>query len=219
MSLPSSLPENALRFLDWLKKTDGRDKLYRLVAYGSKIPIHLLKQNGGDKELIQKLSKGASQVGLTRKLLRMFRSVQFLQDFLSSNTIKDPIERGLGMIKSFALFIWMIIDHAQWFHKAGYIKLNYEKKLSEIHSKAWFVGLLFGTIQSTYKLKVLQLKEKDSNSKEKEFKLKQGIVKNSIDLVIPCARLGWLDVSDGAVGVAGTITSVIGIKDTFPSKK
>jgi Peroxisomal biogenesis factor 11 (PEX11) len=64
MSLPTSLPSEVLRFLDWLKKTDGRDKLYRLIAYGSKIPIHALTVSGGSKDTIKRLSSGAKAVGL-----------------------------------------------------------------------------------------------------------------------------------------------------------
>jgi hypothetical protein len=40
-------------------------------------------------------------------------------------------------------------------------------------------------------------------------------VKNGVDIIIPSARLGWLPVSDGTVGLAGTVTSVIGIVDTY----
>jgi hypothetical protein len=143
-----SLPSEALRFLDWLKKTDGRDKLYRLLAYGSKIPIHILKETGGDKELISKLSKGASAVGLSRKLFRFFRSIQFIQDFLKGLDLEDTVERSLSTIKAFSLTIWMMIDHAQWMAKVGYIKLENEKKLAELHSKTWFIGLLMGAIQA-----------------------------------------------------------------------
>lgn len=53
----------------------------------------------------------------------------------------------------------------------------------------------------------------------KEAKLGQGILKNTTDLIIPSARLGWINVSDGIVGLAGTITSFIGIYDTFPAAK
>ena len=148
MAQLTSLSPFALTFLEWLKKTDGRDKLYRLVAYGSKIPIHILKETGGDKVTIERLSKGAKAVGLSRKLMRMFRSLQFLQDFLQSSTLHDPVERALTSLKSAALFVWMIVDHAQWFDKVGYITLQNEKKLAEIHSKAWFIGLLLGAILS-----------------------------------------------------------------------
>jgi len=33
---------------------------------------------------------------------------------------------------------------------------------------------------------------------------------------IPSTRLGWLPLSDGTIGLAGTVTSVIGIMDTWP---
>jgi hypothetical protein len=191
-----SFPTHILTFLEWLKKTDGRDKLYRLVAYGSKVPIHILKENGGDKDLIQKLSKGASAVGLSRKLMRMFRSLQFMQDFLQAFGVADQFEKGLSMIKAFALTIWMLVDHAQWFDKVGYIKLSDTKKLADIHSKVWFVGLLIGAIQSGlslpswllgYKLKKLYgsgVSKDVKDFKKKEEKLFLGIIKNGTDLIV-----------------------------------
>jgi hypothetical protein len=218
-----SLPPLTLRFLDWLKKTDGRDKLYRLIAYGSKIPIHILKETGGSQVLIERLSKGASAVGLSRKLMRFFRSLQFIQDFLVAFDMNDQLERLLSIVKAFSLSIWMFVDHAQWLAKVGYISLKNEKKLAEIHSKAWFVGLLVGAIQSgrpspihiilffiAYKLHKLYSAHPPKDIKEfrkKEAKTAQGLIKSTTDLIIPSARLGWLNVSDGVVGLAGTITS------------
>jgi hypothetical protein len=105
-TVPATLPPQVLRFLTWLKATDGRDKLYRLVAYGSKIPIDVLKKNGGDKDTIARLTKGAKAIGLSRKMFRLFRSVQFLQDFLQSTIKKDVIERSLSMFKALSLTIW-----------------------------------------------------------------------------------------------------------------
>ncbi|KAI8913629.1 peroxisomal biogenesis factor 11 [Gorgonomyces haynaldii] len=153
--------------------------------------------------------------------MRMFRSLQFIQDFLVGLGVADPIEKGLSLFKAFSLAVWMIVDHLQWMHKVGYIKLEAEKRLSEIHSKAWFFGLLSGVVLSGYKLQALYKKKTDDKKKfeEKQFKLTQGIVKNSVDLVIPMARLKWVDASDGVVGLAGTVTSVIGILDTWPKKK
>ena len=43
-----------------------------------------------------------------------------------------------------------------------------------------------------------------------------GVIKNGTDLIIPAARLGWAPVSDGTVGLAGTLTSLIGIYSTYP---
>lgn len=53
----------------------------------------------------------------------------------------------------------------------------------------------------------------------KQFKTTQGLIKSSIDIIIPAARLDWIPVSDGVVGLAGTLTSFIGIYDTWPGNK
>jgi peroxin-11B len=212
-STQMSLPEPVPRFLKWLKKTEGRDKLYRLVAYGSKIPIHLLKTNGGDKDLIDRLSKGAKSVGQTRKLMRMFRSLEFIQDLLKAVQVKDPISRVLTVLKSTSLAIWMLVDHYQWMGKAGYLKLENEKRLAQIHSKAWFYGLLAGLLNEAYKLHLSVNSEKRDS--EKEFQTKKKLAKSGLDIIVPMQRLEWLNVSDGWVGFCGTLTSLMGIYDTF----
>jgi hypothetical protein len=60
-----------------------------------------------------------------------------------------------------------------------------------------------------YKLnKLWSVQPKDAKEfRKKEAKAFQGLFKNGTDLVIPSARLGWINVSDGIVGLAGTITS------------
>lgn len=217
-----SFPPIVLRFLDWLKKTDGRDKLCRLVAYGSKIPIHLLKSIDGDKDTIDRLQKGASAVGTGRKFMRLFRALQFLQDLLQSLGTGDLIERAISSIKSASLTIWMLVDHHQWMAKAGYLRPSKElqERLSKLHSQAWAVGLFLGVLGSTYKLLKLSNESRTdkiaSDLKVKRNKAVQGLAKNGIDLFIPLARLGILSLNDGLVGLAGTVTSVIGIVDTFP---
>jgi peroxin-11B len=196
------------RFLKWLQKTEGRDKLYRLIAYGSKIPIYILTTYYRNPILLQRLQKGASQIGLSRKLFRFFRSVQFIQDFLKANST-DLVDLTLTRIKAMSLGIWMAMDHFQWLHKVGYITLPNQKTINTVHSKAWFVGLFVGLVQNLYQLQT------NKNSKNPS-KWKRGVLKNGLDLIIPAQRLGWVNVHDGIVGCCGTITSIMGIQDTYP---
>lgn len=113
--------------------------------------------------------------------------------------------------------------------KAGYLRLTKDQQSSvdRMHSKAWFVGLLAGVAISLYKLvpimdqlRVARSGPADAKAvdelESKQRKTVQGLVKNAVDLIIPTARLKWIDVSDLAVGLAGTFTSVIGIIDTYP---
>jgi peroxin-11B len=97
----------------------------------------------------------------------------------------------------------------------GYIQLSDIKRLDAIHSKSWFFGLLFSVILAGYKLKNLRVMEKRDGAKE--TKTMKALAKSGIDLVIPAQRLGWVGVSDGVVGLCGTVTSVMGIMDTYPS--
>jgi len=238
-----SLPQPVLTTLEWFKKTDGRDKLYRFVQYFSKYVIQVLKEHGADKDIIERLNKGASAVGLTRKLLRFFRAAEYTQEFLKAFDIKDDVEKYGSLAKSFFLALWMVCDHIQWLNKVGYLKLGATPKIDEWHSKGWLFGLLIGVLITLYKLRIVLTSLADANSiayraaqdsnpsalkdankqineqTDKRNKLYMSFIKGSVDAVIPAQRLAWLPVSDGTVGLAGAITSVIGAYDTWPAAK
>jgi len=133
--------------------------------------------------------------------------------------------------------------HKAGYIKVGPVSL---KKIDTVYNQAWFFGLLFGCLLCIYRLTKLRQEEKllrpeisrDLNStspphlhtnlvgtarralvtlEEKKAKQITGVVKNGLDLVIPAARLNWLNISDGTVGLAGTATSLIGMYETYPS--
>lgn len=221
-----AMPTPVLTFLTWLEATQGRDKLYRFIQYFSKYVIHIMKQHHVSADIITRVSKGASAVGLTRKLMRVFRSLEYFNDALGATAISDDLERFLQVMKSISLGIWLVMDHVQWMHKAGYITVQTIKTIDNIHSQAWFIGLLCGAIVSTYKLKKLNDERNALTNTSKAESIDQarqkqmmGVVKNGLDMIIPAQRLGWVPVSDGTVGLCGTITSVIGIIDTWPKSK
>lgn len=239
--VPASLPQPVLTFLKWQEATTGRDKVLRLVAYFTKYVVHTMKQNAISPDWQKRLASGASQIGTTRKLIRFFRAVEYFNEFLKALAIKDDVEKYLSLWKAFWLAVWMMCDHVQWLQKAGYLKLVDLKKIDEYHSKGWFFGLAAGFIIAAYKFKqavdenklaraqlnqnlsdpakvaaaTKQLKSGD----DKRNKQLMSMVKNGVDILIPSARLGWLPISDGTVGLAGTVTSVIGIVDTWPKSK
>lgn len=173
-------------------------------------------------------------------MIRFFRALEYVNEFLKALTIKDDVEKYLSLWKAFWLAVWMGMDHIQWLQKAGYLKLADLKRIDEYHSKGWFFGLLAGFIIAAYKFKQAvdenklaraQLSQSLSDpakvaaankslkaGDEKRNKQMMAMVKNGVDIIIPSARLGWLPVSDGTVGIAGTITSVIGIYDSWPTQ-
>lgn len=238
---PISLPPQVATFLKWQEATTGRDKVLRLVAYFSKYVIQVMKQHNLSPDWQKRLASGASSLGVTRKAIRFFRAVEYLQELLKALSVKDDVERYLSLWKSFWLTVWMVCDHIQWLQKVGYLKLVDLKKIDEYHSKGWFFGLLAGFIIAAYKFKLALDENKAARAQlnqslndpaklvaankllkagdEKRNKQIMAMVKNGVDIIIPSARLGWLPVSDGTVGLAGTVTSIIGIVDTWPKSK
>lgn len=67
-----------------------------------------------------------------RARVRVFR---YVQEFLKSLTVKDDVERYLGLFKAFWLAVWMSMDHIQWLQKAGYLKLADLKKIDEVSGR------------------------------------------------------------------------------------
>lgn len=178
--------------------------------------------------------------------MRFFRTFEYLNELLKSLVVSDSVERILSLIKAFSLMLWMLMDHIQWLTKAGYLKVEL-KEIDKLHSKFWAIGLAFGCMISLYKMNKARAKIESAKAELRNLrtlpitdaiqqqsanltvectkqtaafdKARAGLIKSAIDLVIPVQRLQWLPFSDSTAGVAGTITSIIGIMDTFPAAK
>lgn len=48
-------------------------------------------------------------------------------------------------------------------------------------------------------------------------KVTKDTLQDLIDLVIPLSIIGWLDLSPGTVGLAGSITSLMGASSVYPT--
>jgi hypothetical protein len=80
----------------------------RLIAYFSKYVIQVMKQHNLSPDWQKRLASGASSLGVTRKAIRFFRAVEYLQEFLKALSVKDDVERYLALWKSFWLTVWMV---------------------------------------------------------------------------------------------------------------
>ena len=88
----------------------------------------------------------------------------------------------------------------------------------------WLVGIMFSVVSGVYSLRKLADKERGVVKTEAEGRLagekivkdrkalKTQLLSDCADAVIPAAGLGWVGVDDGVVGLAGLVSSVIGLK-------
>ena len=174
---------------------------------------------------------------------RLLRDVRYVQDALASFAVADPLERTASALKGCSLALWLLCDHIQWLSRAGYVRLQPTtlKTIDAYHSQAWFSGLLFAAVLALYRLQQLvkqeqqlveaaggplhnnnattQLQRQLAAIQLRKAKHIVDVLKNGTDLVIPAARLGWIDASQQTVGLAGTVTSLIGIWQTYPAKE
>jgi len=209
------------KFLSLLKTTNGRDKFYRFIVYFSK---YLAAVYEHDKEALSKIEKGSKSVGLSRKLFRFGRSLEYLQELTKAPSISNPFLRVAAILKSISFTFWMLADHVQWLDKVGYIKVSDEKRLEKIHARGWMYGLLISIITDIYKINALNKDIQNAQAKDKPALLQKrqdqfvGLAKNGLDVLIPATRLDIIDIQSKYVGLIGAITSIIGFYQAWNGK-
>lgn len=106
----------------------------------------------------------------------------------------------------------------------GIRKIESAKRLSREASKAWFAGLTFSIISSLYKIYGQQQRAQEINAKDGEGaveakKLEKErrdtmtqLISDLCDITVPTYALGWsTNLDEGLVGLAGTLSSLIGV--------
>ncbi|XP_033749363.1 peroxisomal membrane protein 11B-like [Pecten maximus] len=220
-------------------QANGRDKLFRLIQYGSKLVWWHLHQNTRGPELVEKLKKLESSLSMTRKLLRMGKSLDFMMAALKSVHIKDTVLRLTITMSKLNQACFLLFDHIIYAHNVGLIKTD-KKKWSNISARFWVFSLILNLSRNAYDLlniiqeEMKQRQEKHgqqvngdtSHSRRTSYSHNTNIVgkiimqnkpvvldlvKNLADLVLPLSTLGKVNASAGTQGFLGLISSAAGI--------
>ncbi len=107
--------------------------------------------------------------------------------------------------------------------QTGIHKFNAAKRLAREGARAWFTGLSFSIAKGIYtyygltqRTKAIQSssdpeKVVEQKKVEKELNgVKIQLVSDCCDILLPSKVLGWVDLDDGILGLAGTTSSLIG---------
>eukprot|EP00158_Paraphelidium_tribonemae_P007505 Partr_v1_DN28272_c3_g1_i1_m76484 putative peroxisomal biogenesis factor 11 len=225
---------------NWVKftaTTVGRDKLYRLVQYFSKWLSHHMQQQGRPKEDYERWLRLSNAVGLGRKLFRVGKPIDFMGSILKSLSLKDDIIRYCAIGRSTCLAGWLTIDTVQWLNAFGVVKLENIQWYNKNAARCWLAGLLFAVMADTYRLRNnmqridslhkfgmqkfdndLSMKREADSLQAEQSKIVLELFQDSLDLIIPASILELVPVSQGVVGMAGTITSFIGCRNAWPKQ-
>ncbi|XP_071789084.1 peroxisomal membrane protein 11B-like [Asterias amurensis] len=226
MSLPLPWPVSAVNeqfvrdFVKFTSYTEGRDKLYRVTQYASRFLLWYFTRYGGPDTTVQKVQQLEAAVTTSRKLFRMFRSMEFAQRAVDALQQTDDIQRFLTLIGFTGKALWLLIDHLVWLGRTKICDVDI-KKWGQRSAWYWLVALLSLTLNDLRKIQLLTrqaeaLKREGLMKSNQGVELKRdmhkarlGLMVNLSDVWIPVSVLGY--VSKGLGSMGGVIASVTAI--------
>ncbi|XP_072173543.1 peroxisomal membrane protein 11A-like [Diadema setosum] len=222
MAKQPPFPDAARDIVKYLSYTEARDKVYRITQYTTRLLIWYYGDKGSDVLSLEKIKNLESAITTSRKLFRMFRSVEFLQKALDSLASADMTEASLQLVGYLCKAMWLFTDHFIWLNKVKLMEMD-SKLVAQRSAWFWLVGLSALTLRDLYKLQKLSLSLKElkrAGEPVPRQRLESDISKARLqfvldfcDVFIPLAALGYVNKGVGASG--GVIASLIGLYLTW----
>ncbi|BEJ16585.1 hypothetical protein CspHIS471_0511900 [Cutaneotrichosporon sp. HIS471] len=139
-----------------LATTLGRDKLYRLIQYVSRVIAWSLARNG-HVDLASRFDGLKGALGQARKLMRVFKPLENLQAAvkiaeapLKGATGAEHLAKATQLSRQLCYATYLTTDSIVWLQFAKFLRIDKDKmaKISRISQKAWFFGILFSLVSS-----------------------------------------------------------------------
>ncbi|KAL9008496.1 MAG: hypothetical protein Q9173_006380 [Seirophora scorigena] len=213
-------------YLRFVATTVGRDKLLRTLQYFSRFYAWYLFRTNNPPRLIAPFEAIKKQFGLTRKALRLGKNVEHFKAAaaaMDDTKSQDELLRYCAVGRQLGYATYLTLDMVTYLDSAGIWKLESAKRLQKEAYRAWFVGLMFNAIAGLYTLWGLRIREQgvdkgDGQGMVESKKIQRErtttnlqLVSDVCDLTIPSSALGYANLDDGIVGLAGTTSSLIGV--------
>jgi hypothetical protein len=213
-------------YLKFVATTVGRDKVLRTIQYFSRFLAWYLYRTNRPLSAITPFDTTKKQLGTTRKLMRVGKFVEHFRAaaVASDATSLDPVIRFTSVGRQLGYAFYMLFDSVNILDATGIKKFSHSTRLLREANRAWFSGLAFSILQSLYALYGLRARsavvsassdpEKVVERKkvEKEVSaIKVQLLSDLCDVTIPATALGWVQLDDGIVGLAGTTSSLLGV--------
>lgn len=213
------------------EQTVGRDKIIRLLQYGSRAYWYYAQNGHSSKHRAEILRSLEYTFSSFRKLLRLGRFLDSLYSALKMMNYPDLTIRVTLTMAKIANALFLFADHIIWVGRVGVLRVNLEK-WNKVANKYWLLTIIMNLTRDIYEiLKILEQEGKDILTRKKRFSSRydtlgkyetllllknhkevvMDVVKNSCDLFIPLTALGFTKFTPGAIGMFGVISSVIGI--------
>lgn len=214
------------RLIKYLDTTAGREKTLRLIQYLVRFLAFQTAQRGLPD--LSKLFKSIqAQATFVRKTLRFLKPLNHLHDAAKAydNKLTDHVIRSSVVVKNLAYAGYLTLDSIAWFKLLGIMTPKKYPEAARYANWFWFFGLVAGLVNDLRKISITSSKLQSLDSEKGDEKVKQLAAENykaskrlvwdSCDFFMVLNNLGFLHYSEGAVALAGTITSIFGVQDLW----
>ncbi|KHN99069.1 Peroxisomal biogenesis factor 11 [Metarhizium album ARSEF 1941] len=213
-------------YLGFVATTVGRDKLLRTVQYFARFYAWYLLRTNATRAQIAPWDVTKKQLGLTRKILRVGKNVEHLRAAVEAADNPKPVAaflRYAAVGRQIGYAGYLTLDSAAVPDAAGIKKWDGAKTLQAYGFRFWALGLVFSISAQLYTLHQLNRREASIDRKDGEGVINSRhiarertasrlqLISDLCDLTVPSSALGWAAFDDGFVGLAGTLSSLIGV--------
>ncbi|KID93082.1 Peroxisomal biogenesis factor 11, partial [Metarhizium majus ARSEF 297] len=213
-------------YLSFVATTVGRDKLLRTIQYFARFYAWYLLRTNATKAQIAPWDVTKKQFGLTRKILRVGKNVEHLKAAVETADNPKPVDaflRYAGIGRQIGYAGYLTFDSAALPDAAGIKKWDKAKTVQAYGYRFWAMGLVFSISAQLYTLYQLKQREAKIDRKDGEGVINSKhiareraasqlqLISDLCDLTVPSSALGWAGFDDGFVGLAGTLSSLIGV--------
>lgn len=212
-------------YLRFVATTVGRDKLLRTLQYFGRFYAWYLFRTNGSAAEIAPWEAMKKQFGIARKIMRAGKNVEHLRAAAAAADSKtlDPVLRYAAVGRQLGYAGYLTLDMATLLDATGIRRSESAKRLQREAYRFWAMGLLCSVVAQTYTLYRLREREAKVDKKEgegvvesKRINIERAtsrlqLTSDLCDLTIPVSALAWIGFDDGVVGIAGTVSSLIGL--------
>lgn len=207
----------------------GRDKFLRTLQYFSRFYSWYLYRTNHPQSALAPFDAMKKQFGLTRKIMRLGKFVEHFKAAAQAADAKamDPVLRFLAVGRQLGYAGYMLTDNLACLDQVGITKLSTFGGVKEWQRRAyqcWLAGLTCNALAGVYTLYMIRqrsLKISESGDAEKTVESKKlakersatvtQFVSDVCDITVPTSGLGYINFDDGIVGLAGTVSSLLGM--------
>ncbi|KAI1000487.1 hypothetical protein K3495_g7708 [Podosphaera aphanis] len=212
-------------YLKFVATTVGRDKVLRTVQYFARFYAWYLFRMNKLPSDIAPFDAIKKQFGLTRKLLRVGKNIEHFKAAGTASDAKDidPVIKYCAVGRQLGYAGYLTLDAMTYLDLAGIRKSPSTPRLQREAFKFWMFGLLFSAASGAYSLYSLKQEEAQIDKKSGEgvvaskriekdrAAINLQLLSDLCDLTIPTSAIGLMSFDEGLVGLAGTVSSLIGV--------